>query len=360
MLEMQQVTRKVGGETYLEDISLSLPRGELAVLLGPTRAGKTSLMRLMAGLDKPDAGDIFFDGKSVRDIPVQKRNVAMVYQQFINYPTLSVYANIASPLVVAGVKPDEIRRRVNAIAELLHLTALLQRKPAALSGGQQQRVALARALVKGADLVLLDEPLANLDYKLREELRTELPRLFADTGAVLVYATTEPSEALVLGGKTLCLNEGRVIAAGPTTEVYRRPVNLLTARLFSDPPLNTAPVRAQDGVFYFQEHGAAFRLGLSEARNGEFSIGIRPHCLQTERSAPDAIEVPATVTVTELSGSESYVHFNFMGQPWVALLHGIHDFAPAEQVRFYVRPEHVMLFAADQQRITTCIGQNRT
>ncbi len=356
MLELQKVTRKVEGETCLDDISLSLQRGELAVLLGPTRAGKTSLMRLMAGLDKPDAGDILFDGKSVRDMPVQKRNVAMVYQQFINYPTLSVYDNIASPLVVADVKRDDIRRRVNAIAELLQLTALLQRRPAALSGGQQQRVALGRALVKGADLLLLDEPLANLDYKLREELRTELPRLFADTGAVLVYATTEPSEALVLGGKTLCLHEGRVIASGPTTEVYRRPVSLLTARLFSDPPLNTATVIAQAGVFYFQENAASFRLGVAEAMNGEFTIGIRPHCLHPERASPDAIEVPVTVTVTELSGSESYVHFNFMGQPWVALLHGIHDFAPSQQVRFYVQPEHVMLFAADQQRISMGIG----
>lgn len=356
MLELQKVTRKVGAETYIKDISLSLQRGELTVLLGPTRAGKTSLMRLMAGLDRPDTGDILFDGKSVRDIPVQKRNVAMVYQQFINYPTLSVYDNIASPLVVAGLKRDEIRQRVNAIAELLHLTALLLRKPAALSGGQQQRVALARALVKGADLVLLDEPLANLDYKLREELRTELPRLFADTGAVLVYATTEPSEALVLGGKTVCLHEGRVVAAGTTMEVYRQPESLLTARLFSDPPLNTATVRAEAGAFYFGADAAPFQLGATAPMHGEFTVGVRPHCLQTARISHDAIEVPATVTVTELSGSESYVHFNFQGQPWVALLQGIHDFAPAELVRFYVRPEHVMLFAADEQRITTGIG----
>lgn len=356
MLELQKVTRRVGGETCLENISFSLQRGELAVLLGPTRAGKTSLMRLMAGLDKPDTGDICFDGKSVRDIPVQKRNVTMVYQQFINYPSLNVYENIASPLVVAGIGQDEIRRRVNAIAELLHLTALLQRRPAALSGGQQQRVALARALVKGADLVLLDEPLANLDYKLREELRAELPRLFADTGAVLIYATTEPSEALVLAGKTLCLQEGRLIEAGPTAEVYRRPVSLLTAQLFSDPPLNTAAVRAQDGVFCFRKGAASFRLGQAATMNGEFTIGIRPHCLHTERVSPDAIEVAATVAVTELSGSESYVHFDFMDQRWVALLHGIHNFAPFEQVRFHVRPEHVMLFAADQQRIDTGIG----
>lgn len=353
MLELQQVSRKVGSETYIDSLSLTLHRGELTVLLGPTLAGKTSLMRLMAGLDRPDSGDILFDGKSVRGVPVQKRNVAMVYQQFINYPTLSVYDNIASPLVVARFKRDEIDKRVREIAELLHLTSLLQRRPSALSGGQQQRVALARALIKRADLVLLDEPLANLDYKLREELRTELPRLFADMGAVLVYATTEPSEALVLGGKTVCLHEGRAVETGTTMDIYRRPECLLAARLFSDPPLNTVRVRADSGAFAFDGNAEKFGLGNDTTLNGEFTFAVRPHSLHTQKTSSDAIQLQATVTVTELSGSESYVHFDFLGQPWVALLHGIHNFAPADQVQFFVEPEQVMLFGTDHRRIIT-------
>lgn len=344
MLELQNVSRKSGNEVHIDDVSLRLQRGELTILLGPTLSGKTSLMRLMAGLDSPDCGDIRFDQRSVLGVPVQKRSVAMVYQQFINYPTLSVADNIASPLVVARVNPVEIRERVAQVAELLQLTPLLQRKPAALSGGQQQRVALARALIKQADLVLLDEPLANLDYKLREELRTELPRLFAELGSVLVYATTEPSEALILGGNTVCLHEGRAIESGPTMALYRQPRGLMAARLFSDPPLNTVAVQARGGQFSFPAAAAPFSLPAPVDREGEFILGVRPHFLQQQKPGSDAIEVRARVAVTELSGSESYVHFECDGMPWVALLHGIHDYAPGQEVSFYIAPQQVLLF----------------
>ena len=178
---------------------------------------------------------------------MQKRNVAMVYQQFINYPNLSVYENIASPLRVARLGEAAVGERVGRIAELLQLTPFLQRRPAELSGGQQQRTALARALVKDADLVLLDEPLANLDYKLREGLRDELPRLFADRDCTVVYATTDPAEALLLGGHTATVHEGRITQYGPNGTVYRHPVDLTTARVFSDPPINTAEVVKRGG-----------------------------------------------------------------------------------------------------------------
>ena len=176
-------------------------------------------------------------------MPVQKRNVAMVYQQFINYPNFTVYENIASPLRVAGLPAAEIKAKVGKAAELLRLTPMLQRRPTELSGGQQQRTAIARALVKDSDLILLDEPLANLDYKLREELRDELPRFFAGGRRIVVYATTEPTEALLFGGNTATLHEGRITQFGPTAETYRRPSDLITAQVFSDPPINTAPVR---------------------------------------------------------------------------------------------------------------------
>ncbi|RYG27890.1 MAG: ABC transporter ATP-binding protein, partial [Burkholderiales bacterium] len=169
MLELRGVSRRIEGVAHLSDISLRLERGSLNVLLGPTLAGKTSLMRIMAGLDRPTAGDVWFDGQNVTGKPVAKRNVAMVYQQFINYPGWTVRENIASPLKVKRMAKAEIAREVERAAELLRLGPYLDRKPLELSGGQQQRVALARAIVKKAGLVLLDEPLANLDYKLREE-----------------------------------------------------------------------------------------------------------------------------------------------------------------------------------------------
>ena len=164
MLELKNVTKTVDGADHIRDVTLTLRHGSLNVLLGPTLSGKTSLMRLMAGLDRPTAGAIFFDGENVTGVPVQKRNVAMVYQQFINYPAMTVYENIASPLRVAGVAQAKIDAEVKRAAELLKLTPYLDRTPLNLSGGQQQRTALARAIVKNAKLVLLDEPLANLDY----------------------------------------------------------------------------------------------------------------------------------------------------------------------------------------------------
>ena len=193
----------------------------------------------------PTTGRVVVNGKDVTGVDVRKRSVAMVYQQFVNYPSLTVFENIASPLARAGPAQRGGRTAGRRGRRLLRLEPYLDRTPLALSGGQQQRTAIARALVKGADLVLLDEPLANLDYKLREELRTELPRIFEVSGAIFVYATTEPSEALLLGGRTICLSEGRALQVGDTPSVYRRPDSLRVAELFSDPPLNTVRHREE-------------------------------------------------------------------------------------------------------------------
>ena len=271
MLELRDVSKVVGAVTHIAGVSLTLAHGSLNVLLGPTLSGKTSLMRLMAGLDAPTSGSVWFDGKDVTGVPVQKRNVAMVYQQFINYPAMTVYENIASPLRVAGVDRQRIDREVRRAAELLKLSPYLDRTPLNLSGGQQQRTALARAIVKNASLVLLDEPLANLDYKLREELREELPKIFAEAGTIFVYATTEPHEALLLGGNTATLSEGRVTQFGPTVEVFRRPVDLVTARTFADPPLNTI-VLAKKGANFLLDGGVNLPVPVGLAGGSQFNL----------------------------------------------------------------------------------------
>ncbi|PSM19947.1 ABC transporter ATP-binding protein [Nitratireductor sp. StC3] len=347
MLELRNVSKIVGGDTHIRDVSLAIERGTLNVLLGPTLAGKTTLMRLMAGLDVPTAGSVWFDGADVTGVAVQKRNVAMVYQQFINYPAMTVYENIASPLRVAGAAADRIDKEVRRAAELLRLSPYLDRTPLNLSGGQQQRTALARAMVKNAGLVLLDEPLANLDYKLREELRDELPKIFAESGAIFVYATTEPHEALLLGGNTATLSQGRVTQFGPTIEVFRNPVDLVTAQTFSDPPLNTIDVVKTGAAF---ELGDGVRLkavdGFAALADGAYRAGFRPHHLTLQSPSPEAGELTATVTVTELTGSESFVHLDFAGQSWVMLAPGIHDFEVGSQIRAFIDTRHVMIFDA--------------
>ena len=344
-LELQGVSRAVGGRMHIHPTSLTLAKGTMNVLLGPTLSGKTSLMRLMAGLDAPTQGRILWDGKDVTGIRVQDRGVAMVYQQFINYPGLTVYENIASPLRILGRGRAEIDRAVRGTAEMLRLTPMLDRKPLELSGGQQQRCALARALVKGAGLVLLDEPLANLDYKLREELRVEIPRIFEASGAIFVYATTEPEEALLLGGNTATLWEGRITQAGPTPQVYRQPADMVTARVFSDPPMNfVAAVKSAGGLTF----GGTARLpaagALAALPDGEYTAGFRANHLRLLKHSPQALDFDCTLIVTEITGAETFLHLTHGADRWVGLVHGVHDLAPGAAVKVWLDPAHLYLF----------------
>jgi glycerol transport system ATP-binding protein len=342
---LEHITRAVDGIPTIRDVSLTLDRGTLSVLLGPTLSGKTSIMRLLAGLDKPSTGRVLVDGKDVTGVDVRKRSVAMVYQQFINYPSLSVYENIASPLRVQGKPRAEIESRVQEAAKLLKLEPYLNRTPLQLSGGQQQRTAIARALVKGADLVLLDEPLANLDYKLREELRTELPRIFEASGAIFVYATTEPSEALLLGGRTICMWEGEILQTGDTSKVYRHPDTMRVAQVFSDPPLNIVGIEKSNGSVQYaggvQAPASGLYAGLSD---GAYRVGFRAHQLEVANGIADRHAFSATVTVTEITGSESFVHLKRDDSNWVAVLQGVHEFAPGDTLDAVLNPNDLFVF----------------
>ncbi len=347
-LELKQVSKKVGGETHIHPTDLTLEKGTMNVLLGPTLSGKTSLMRLMAGLDVPNTGQIIWNGEDVTGQRVQDRKVAMVYQQFINYPSMTVFENIASPLRLLGTSSDEITRRVHAVADLMQLTPMLDRKPLELSGGQQQRCALARALVKNAGLVLLDEPLANLDYKLREELRVEIPKIFEESGAIFVYATTEPEEALLLGGNTAALWEGRITQFGPTPNVYRQPVDATTARVFSDPPMNFLTISKTGGQMMFGDGQTAEATGqLASLPDGRYMAGFRPNHVEITRHTPAAMTFETQLTVTELTGSETFIHLDHHGARWVGVVHGVHDLTPGSDLQVFLDPAHVYIFSED-------------
>ena len=354
MLELINASKVVGGQTFIHPTSLVLERGSLNVLLGPTLSGKTTLMRIMAGLERPTSGQIRFDGRDVTGVPVQKRNVAMVYQQFINYPSMTVYDNIASPLKVAGESRDVIDAAVRRAADLMRLTPYLDRLPLSLSGGQQQRTALARAIVKKADLILLDEPLANLDYKLREEMREELPKIFSASGAIFVYATTEPSEALLLGGNTATLHQGRVSQFGRTIAVYRRPQDLITAQTFADPPLNTVTAIKFGGRFTLGDQATEGREGtlpvpehLSSIEDGPVTLGFQPHHLSLSPAFDGAPALHVRTQISEIAGSESFVHVRHGGSRWVMLTHGVCDLDPSLDVDVFLDTRHLMAFGDD-------------
>ncbi len=348
-LELRNVTKRVGVDMHIHETSLTLAQSGFNVLLGATNAGKTSLIKLMAGLEQPTSGEIWMNGKNVTGVSPQRRNISLVHQFFVNYPNMNVFENIASPLRVAGVSKAEISRRVNEAAEILRLGPMLKRKPSELSGGQQQRTALARAIVKESELVLLDEPLANLDYKLREELRDQLPALFAGRGAIVVYATSEPTEALLLGGHTATVYRGRVTQFGETTATYRAPQDLNTAEVFSDPPINTAPVVKAGTHFVLNEQvkwrGAGAANGLAD---GPYTVGIRPHFVTPNVVAAGETSITGVVQVTELSGSESVAHFAIGGgQNWVALSNGVQPYQIGTEHTFWIDTARCLYFTPD-------------
>lgn len=335
-----QISKMVGGVPHLHPLDIRLQPDAVTVLLGATQAGKTSLMRIMAGLDVPSTGQVLVDGVNKVGVPVRERNVAMVYQQFINYPSLRVRENIASPMKLRG--DEGIDRRVNELAEKLHIEMFLDRFPAELSGGQQQRVALARALAKGAPLMLLDEPLVNLDYKLREELREELSNLFMAGNSTVVYATTEPGEALLLGGYTAVMDAGELLQYGPTADVFHRPKSLRVARAFSDPPMNLmAASRVAGGVQI--EGGPLLPIDLPEAASARCTVGLRASALRVNAVADDA-SVAGTVELAEISGSDTFVHASTPAGELVAQLTGVQQFSLGASLKLHFKPAIAYVF----------------
>lgn len=338
-LSLQNIDKIVNREIHLKDISFEFESGSRNVILGRTLAGKTSLLRIMAGLDRPTHGNIFVDGNDVTGTSVRKRSVSMVYQQFINYPSLTVFKNIASPLKISGLNKKEIDRRVRETAEMLHLESLLNRLPSELSGGQQQRIAIARALIKDAELLLMDEPLVNLDYKLREELRIDLQEIFKQRKAIVVYTTTEPTEALMLGGNIVVIDEGRVLQTGDTSEVYHNPATIKVAEVFSDPPINCISGTVQ---------GSTARLGhdieipleghMKSLPAGKYKFGVRSHLLFLSRTSEGDSEIQARVELSEISGSETFIHINYNNSRLVVQENGIQPLRIGAEISIYVNP----------------------
>ncbi|MCF6321445.1 MAG: ABC transporter ATP-binding protein [Rhizobiaceae bacterium] len=347
-IELRNIVKRVGSITHIKDTSLILEAGHFNVLLGATGAGKTSLIKLMAGLDKPASGQIFMGGEDVTGLSTQKRNISLVHQFFVNYSHMSVFENIASPLRVAGMAKPEIKTRVEETAELLQLQDFLKRRPSELSGGQQQRTALARAIAKESKAVFLDEPLANLDYKLREELRDQLPELFADRGAVVVYATSEPEEALLLGGYTALMDDGHITQFGPTAQIYHNPHDLVSASVFSNPPINVAQIEKKGDLAQMNEHVSWKLTGAAAGlRDGNYTFAIRPNHVAPFKTSDKSVAITGSVQITELSGSQSSAHFLAGNESWVSLASGVHNFQIGQDHQFFMDPDNCFYFSPD-------------
>ena len=352
MLEAKNMSVAVAGEVYLDDVSFTAEQGRIYVIMGRTGAGKTSLMRAVSGLLPLDSGSVHFRGEDITFQPVWKRDAAMVYQQFINYPNKSVRQNVEFPLKKAGVKEPELTERVDSYLAKVGLTDFAARRPSQLSGGQQQRVALARSLARHSRILMLDEPLMNLDFKLREQLREEFLELFSgENESVTLYATTEITEAMMLGYELIVMHEGQILQVGRPADVFEQPKNTLVAQIVNDPPMSVIGGRVGDGrVVFGSGHSLAMPSHLSALGEGEYQFGIRASDIVP--AAPGADETEAcTISFVELSGSETVLYVSSESGDLVVQIEGIHDFVAGENLSVHIRSERLFAFDSEGQLV---------
>jgi len=315
-VRVEGVTRRFGNVEALRGVDLTIASGEFLSLVGSSGCGKSTLLHVIAGLERASEGTVRFDGVDVSALSPRERDVAVVFQTYALYPHMSVFDNLGFPLRMSRVPREELRRRVRETAELLRIDDLLSRRPRELSGGQRQRVALGRAIVRRPRVFLFDEPLSNLDARLRLETRAELKRLHEQLRTTFIYVTHDQTEAMTLSQRLAVLRAGEVLQVGTPEEVYRRPADTFVATFVGSPPMNLIPARLDGGRLAVG--GVELPAGgLPPSFRGDVLIGLRPEDLAL-RPGPGEPAMPATVTLVEPLGPESYVHLDFAGHALVA------------------------------------------
>lgn len=325
---IQGLNKSFGNNRVLSDVNLVIEKGELFSVVGPSGSGKTTLLRIVAGLETQDSGHVYIDGKLVDNVPPNRRNVGMVFQNYALYPNKTVAENIASPLLVKGVRREQAFTEVEELAKRLGIEEVLDRLPGQISGGQQQRVALARALIKKPVVFLLDEPLSNLDAQLRFNARKFVRQLQRDLGITTIYVTHDQSEALSISDRIAVMSRGKVMQVGSPRELYEAPQNEFVASFIGSPPLNL-----------LDAHGELpFRLPVS-FNGGCSKVGIRPEAICLGEG-----DNRAEVTLVEYSGSETVVYIRVGGIELRALSFGKQPHRVGETVSFRVQEGGVYLF----------------
>ncbi|MUZ62211.1 ABC transporter ATP-binding protein [Agrobacterium vitis] len=345
-ITLDNITKSWGETQVLKPMSLTIEDGELVAILGPSGCGKSTTLFLLAGLYAPTSGQIGFDGHNVNRVDARDRNVGIVFQSYALYPNLTVRDNIAFPLRFKTMRKDEIARRVEEAANLVQISALLDRRPSQLSGGQQQRVALARALVKEPNILLLDEPLSNLDATLRITMRAELKSIQKRLGFTTLIVTHDQIEAITMADRIICMNNGEIAQVGTPDDLYRRPSNLFVAGFIGTPPMNLLKGHA---------NGCQVRIGeasvaLTGERDGEVTLGLRPEdiTLVSHADAPLSGEIISV----EPMGREVF----YMIDTPAGVIHALEygeavRHAPGARVGIACKPEHTLLFDASGNRI---------
>jgi ABC-type sugar transport system ATPase subunit len=349
-LSLHQLTKRFGSAVALHPTDLAVAAGEYVVIVGLSGCGKSTLLRLVAGLETPSGGRITINGRDVTDVAPAARGLAMVFQSYALYPHLTVGENIAMPLRIAKRPKGEVTARVAAVAAMLDLGALLDRLPRALSGGQRQRVAVGRAIVREPRLLLLDEPLSNLDAGLRVQMRHLFARLHGELGATMLHVTHDQVEAMTLADRIVVMEAGRVEQVGAPLDLYGRPASVRVAAAIGSPAMNLLPVTGAGGTAAVLPNGRTCDTGVALPPGAPATLGIRPEHLTPDDDGP----LCGAVELFERLGPLSFAHLGGdAGMPTlVAQLPGDRQVRLGERLCFAARPGHVHLFGADGRRLT--------
>jgi len=332
MIELSNVGKAYGRVSVIESISLSIAKGEFVVLVGPSGSGKSTFLRMIAGLEEITSGDCFISGKRVNNLPPKDRGLAMVFQNYALYPHMTVFDNLAFSLKVQGLKKSEIQERVGKVSEIVQLQEYMERKPSQLSGGQCQRVAMARAMVRDTGLFLFDEPLSNLDAKLRSQMRVEIRKLHDELGATSIYVTHDQTEAMTLADRIVVLDKGNIEQVGKPHELYENPKTRFVAGFLGSPSMN-------------------FVIGiLGDLRDGE-SYGIRPENIKLSPVAKSDLQLIARLEIVEYLGSSALCHCNLGGQNIIVQLQPdeTSDLQAGQEVNLFVERSSVMRFSGNHR-----------
>ncbi len=346
---LSNITKKFRTVTALDDVSFHIKDGEFFVLLGQTGAGKTTTLRVIAGLEKQDAGNVAFDDEPVNALTPADRDVAFVFQQYSLYPTMSVYDNLAFPLrsPVHRIPETDIKRKIEQVTEILRISHLLDRKTARLSGGEMQRVSIGRAIVRDPRVFLMDEPLSNLDAKLRESLRVELKHLQKTLGKTILYVTHDQIEALTMADRIAVLNKGQIVQEGTADDIYDRPATTFVAQLVGSPRINLFQAHRENGSLVIT--GSDVRVVTTHALPEAFLLGVRP---EDVRLAADG-QFPAEVVLAEPLGVETVLHLKSGNQTLIALVPGMSDAKIGDVVKFSIANDKLHFFDTNRKRIQT-------
>lgn len=348
-LKLNNVTKEFPGVTALKDVSFDVQDGEFFVLLGPTGAGKTTTLRVVAGLTKQDAGSVWLDDQAVDEFPPADRDVALVFQQYSLYPTMSVYDNLAFPLrsPMRNLPEEEIKVKVESTAETLRIEHLMERKTAHLSGGEMQRVSIGRAIVREPRIFLMDEPLSNLDFKLRESLRVELQHLQKTQGSTTLFVTHDQIEALTMADRIAVLNRGRIIQIGSPEDIYDRPATTFVAQLVGSPRINLVKSRRENGTLQIEKSDLHLPKPPDCSVPEEVLLGIRPEDVNIE---PEG-KFSGQVVLTEPLGVETVVHIRSKEQTLVCLIRGLVFYNKGDEVKFNIQSDRLHCFDLEGNRV---------